>query len=326
MRKALTTLLLAFLAANLPAQVVVDTALVPLYTQGINGTNNNRVPCWFWVELSGLTPNATYRYYTTMDTIGAAANSNGAGVPLLINAVSGTIRRTTNPSLSNSANHDSLTADSAGTYKGWFGVDASGNGRYTPGNTIYPKLIMNNGTPNSTATQTRLLLSGYHITVINFGTNNAATEGTALYDSLNALPKNFICTYDNVNAAGRPVTISIVENDGLDLYLVTSTASFYQNNVDTLNGRWGAIIPNTLAAGIQALEERAFIGGTPVDTVIDSDGFWCYGVNTANMAGGNAGIYLNSTFTLSASAIIPDTAYTGIAANFSAVSNSPYAT
>ena len=65
------TLLSLFTLSGLltQAQITVSTAKVPLYMQGESGTNNNRVPLYFWAELSGLTPNATYRYYTNMDTL-----------------------------------------------------------------------------------------------------------------------------------------------------------------------------------------------------------------------------------------------------------------
>jgi hypothetical protein len=305
---------------------IINSAIVPQYCQGNTPTNNSRVPIWYWAEISGLTPGATYRYYTTMDSLNASPTSNGAGVPVLINAISGTIRRTTNPGLTNSSGHDSLVADNTGGYAGWFGVDASGNGRYVPGATLYPLLVMNNGTPNSTTIAYRILLTAYPVTVINFGTTASATEGTALYDSLNSASKNFNCLYDNVTATGRPISIAITEDDGCDLYALTSTAAFYRNNVDTLPMHWGTIIPNTLANGIRAIEERAFTGGMPIDTVTDSDGWWCSGVNTANMTGGNAGTYLNSTFVLSSSASIPDTVWVNLSANFNAMTNDTGAT
>ncbi len=325
MKKNAILFALLLCASTVYSQIVVVYAVVPQYCQGMTPTNNNRVAIWYWAELAGLTPGATYRYYTTMDSLNASPTSNGAGVPMLINSISGTIRRTTNPGLTNSSGHDSLIADNTGGYAGWFGVDASGNGRYVPGATLYPLLVMNNGVTGSTTVATRLLFSAYPVTVINFGATTAPTEGTALYDSLNAAPKNFICLYDNVAATGRPISIAITEDDGCDLFAVTSTASFYRTMVDTMSMRWGTIIPNNLPNGIRALEERAFAGGTVVDVVTDADGWWCSGTNTANMTGGNAGSYLNSTFVLTSSAVIPDTVWTGLSANFNATTNDPNA-
>jgi len=321
-------LILGILMLSLTAQAqtaqgggpsVLD-GLVPQYSQGASTTNNSRVPCWYWLTLNGLSQNATYRYYSALDSMNAAPSSNGAGNSYFLNSVSGVVRRTTNPTLTNNGGYDSLTTDSSGVYSGWFAVEPTGNGRFTPGTILYPKLMLNNGAGGSSV-QYRILASNFPVTIINFGTTNTATQGTALYDSLNAASKNFICTYNNINATGRPISISIVEYEGIDHEAISSIAAFYRNNVDSMSGHWGAIIPNTLANGIRALEERSYNTGAPVDTVMDSDGYWCSGVNTANMAGGNAGIYLNSTFSLTATANIPDTVWTGLPANMDVNTN-----
>ncbi|MDQ3111651.1 MAG: T9SS type A sorting domain-containing protein [Bacteroidota bacterium] len=304
----------------------VLSAIVPQYMQGVNGTNNSRVPIWFWGQIAGLTPAGVYHYYTTMDTLNASSTSNGAGNPYFLNPTTGVIRRTTNPSMTANTGYDSLVADSLGVIEAWFAVEPTGNGRFTPGAIVYPKIMLNNGAGGTTVLY-RLLFSSTPVTVINFGTTTmSATQGSALYDSLDAAPKNFICAYDNILAVGRPVNIGIVENDQLDLYPITSIANFYQNSVDTMDSHWGIIVPNNLPNGIQALEERSFASSAVVDVVTDADGWWCYGTNTVNMSNGNAALYLNSTFILSSSAIIPDTAYSGIAETFYASSNSPNST
>jgi hypothetical protein len=301
----------------------VLTSIVPQYIQGASPTNNNRVPFWFWGQISGLTPGATYHYYTQMDTLNASPTSNGAGNCYLINLNSGTVRRTTNVSMTNNAGYDSLVANVLGVAEGWFGVEPTGNGRFTPGTVVYPKLMLNNGAGGTTVA-TRLYFISTPVTVLGFGTNSmSATEGSALYDSLDAAPKNFICMYDNILAAGRPVSIGIVEDDEMDLFAVTSIANFYRNTVDTLAFHWGTIIPNNLANGIRALEERAFATSAVVDVVTDVDGIWCYGTNTVNMSNGTTGMYLNSTFSLTSSASIQDTTWTGIPTTFTATSNSP---
>jgi len=285
MKKLSFLTLAVVLAFPALAQITVTNGVVPSHMQGVNGTNNSRTHMWCWLEISGLTPGATYRYYSTVDTLNASTTSNGAGNPILMNMTSGTVRRSTNVSLSNNAGHDSLTATNAGTFAGWFGVEPTGNARFTPGFTVYPKIILNNGA-GGTSVATRLVASQFPITVVNYGTaSGSPVEGTALYDEVNAVAKNFIGVYDNVSATGRPVAISIVENDGMDLYPVTSIATFYRNMVDTNAGYWGAIIPNALSNGL----------------------------------------YLNSSFVLTPSANIPDTMYVNIQGNFSANSNDPSA-
>ncbi len=324
MKKIILTTFFALTVFTGFAQITVTTAFVPTRMEGKNGTNNDRLPIWFWAELTGLTPNATYRYYTSMDSINAAVSSNGAGNPYLINMVSGTVRRTANASMSNSAGHDSLVADSTGFYAGWFGVEPTGNGRYKPNNILVPQIMLNNGAGGiSIATRVRMI--AYPVKIIKFGSSSADSLGSAIYDSLDAQPKNFIAIYDNVTATGRPINIAMVESDGLNVTAVTQIASFYRNNVDTMAMHWGAIIPNDLANGVRALEERAFTTGLPIDTVTDADGWWCSGVNTVNMATGTIPQFLNSTFVLSSSATIPDTAYTTQTTFFTANSNDPVA-
>ncbi len=304
----------------------MSNALVPQFIEGSSPTNNNRVPFWFWGDIAGLTPNATYHYFTALDTLTPSPSSNGAGNPYLINAVTDTIRRTINPSMTANTGYDSIVADLNGHIKGWFGVEPTGNPRFTPGRILCPKIMLNDGF-GGTVVAWRMDFAAYPVTVLNFGTTSmSTTQGSALWDSLVATPKNFICVYDNITATGRPIGIAIVENDELRLRQLASTATFYRNRVDSLNFHWGTIIPNNLANGVRALEERTFLTGAPVDTVTDADGFWCFGTNTANMVNGNVGLFLNSTFVLTGNAIMPDTAWTGINATFTATSNSPNST
>jgi hypothetical protein len=327
MKKLFVLFLFAFPILAKAGGPGVLAAIVPQVVQGTTvSTNNTRVPFWFWGEINGLTPNATYHYFVAIDTVNSSLTSNGAGLPYLINPITRTIRRILNPSMTANTGFDSLVADNTGTIRGWFGVEPTANGRFTPGFTVYPKIMLNNGA-GGTAVVTRLLFQSFPVTVIGFGTTSmSATQGSALYDSLNAATKNFICVYDNVNATGRPVEIAIVENDSLYLKQLPSTAPFYKNKVDSLDFHWGTIIPNNLPNGVRALEERMFGTGTPVDTVTDADGIWCYGTNTINMSNGGVGMYLNSTFVLNGSAMFPDTTWTGFNTTFTANSNSPNST
>lgn len=303
----------------LPAQVITG-GMTPRVIEGSTSTNNNRVVCWFWLTINGLTPNTTYHYFTALDTLNASTTSNGAGIAMVVNKDSRVIRRISNSSMSSSAGYDSLTSDALGSYSGWFGVEPTGNGRFAPGNLVYPKIMLNNGA-GGTSVASRVLAATMPIKVLNFGTTaSSATQGSALYDSLDAAPKNFIGIYDNIAASGSPLNIAIVESDSV-LNQTSSMAAFYRNLVDTLPMHWGAIIPNDNPNGVRALVEYDFTTGTAVDTVTDDDGVWCSGTNTVNMTNGNTGLYLNSTFVLSTSAMMPDTAWTGIPETFTAMSN-----
>ncbi len=308
------------------AQITVTTAMVPQYIQGNSGTNNNRTPFWFWAELSGLTPGATYRFYSAVDSIGAAPTSNGAGNPYLINQVSKTFRRSTNASLIAVAGHDSLTADNTGGAKGWFGVEPSGNGRFTPGKIVFPKLVLNNGA-GGTAVANRVDLSTYTVTVLNFGTTSGnALQGSALYDSAIVslvAPKSFAALYDNNVYTGRPLSLAVVEDDAMYLRSIAAIANFYQNQVDSIPQRWGTIIPNANPNGVQGLQYFDFSTAMPINPpqYTDNDGNWCSGALTVSPNNGTTGLYLNSNFSLTGTAGGPDTLTTGSLGTFTVGTN-----
>lgn len=329
MKKIYATLLaIAALSAS-QAQITVAGGMVPQYMQGNSTTNNNRVPVYFWLDITGLTPNATYRYYTTVDTAGSSPTSNGAGNPFLINMTSGTFRRSTSASLTNTNGHDSLTADGSGNYSGWFGVEPTGNGRFTPGTQVHPQLQLNNGA-GGTSVATRLKALSYMMTVINFGTTSGdSLQGSALYDSASTFsvqPKDIVFLYDNINATGRPLSSCVVEDEGIAQAVITSTATFYRNDVDTFPQRWGTIIPNANSNGVRCVEYRSFSTGAAINTMTDNNGLWCSGANTIDPSNGTTGLYLDEYFTLLGTAIIPDTAYTGMGTSFGVSSNGPSGT
>jgi hypothetical protein len=280
------------------AQITVTSAVVPLFMQGNSTTNNNRVAIYFWADISGLTPGATYRYYTSMDTLNSSPTSNGAGNPYLINRASGTVRRTTNPSLVNAAGHDSIQANNAGAYSGWFAVEPTGNGRYTPGRQVHPQIQFNNGA-GGTSVATRLKFTSLLVDVINFGTTSGSPlQGSALYDTSVSPSKSFAVLFDNQTGSGRPISIGIVEDDGNDLFAVTSIANFYRTLVDTIGQSWGVIIPNNLPNGIQRVEYRDFLAGQMLLSMVDDNGIWCSLTNTINPANGTTGVMLDEWFSL----------------------------
>jgi len=317
---------LALIATGASAQVTVTNAVVPQYTQGKTSTNNSRTPFWFWAELGGLTPGATYRVFAGLDTLNASATSNGAGNPYLINMLSSTFRRTTNATMANPLGHDSLTADVSGKAWAWFGVEPTANGRFTPGDTVYPKIMLNNGA-GGIVVATRVFLTIYPIYVINYGTvSGNAAQGSALYDSaiVSLVPaKSFAALYDNTAYTGRPLSFAVVEDDGMDLFAVTSVANFYQNLVDTMPQRWGTIIPNANVNGVRGLQYFDFYNGAVISPpqYTDNDGNWCSGAITTNPANGGTAVYLNSNFSLMGTVSAPDTLQEGAQGSFSVTTN-----
>lgn len=326
MKKLYFSFFTAFLTLSGVAQITVVTAKVPQYIQGNSGTNNNRTPFWFWAELAGLTPGATYRFYPSVDTANASPTSNGAGNPYLINGVSKTFRRTINASLISSAGHDSLVADNTGGASGWFGLEPTGNGRFAPGTTVFPKLIFNDGAGGTVVSQ-RVTFNAYPVTVINYGTTSGnALQGTGIYDSamVTIVPaKSFAALYDNTAYTGRPLALAVVESDTLNLKAVNSVVPFYRNLVDSMPQWWGTIIPNNNTNGVRGMFYYDFSGvALSVPQYSDFDGNWCSGAVTVSPSGGaSQPIFLHSEFSLQGAATGPDTLQQGAGGTFTVTTN-----
>jgi hypothetical protein len=326
MKKLYTFAAFMALTAGAFAQITVDTTcIVPQYMEGKSGTNNDRVPFYFWGSISGLTPNATYRYYTSMDTLNSSNGSNGAGNSYFVNMSSGTIRRTTNPSVAIAGGYDSLTANSSGVYAGWFGVESTGNGRYASGNLIHPQLQMNNGNGGTTVV-TRLKFTSYMVTSVAMGVTAAPNFCSAIYDSAStaiAPPKSIVFLYDNISSAGRPLSSGIVESEGLAQNTISQIAAFYRNSVDSFPQRWGSIMPNINANGVRAVEYRDFATAAILvpNSINDNDGVWCSGANTVNPVNGTTGLYLDENFVLQGTMSFPSPVLTTFNVPFTANSN-----
>lgn len=328
MKKIYFTLLSTVILSAAFAQISVVTSTVPQFMQGVSPTNNNRIPMYFWVELSGLTPGATYRYYTALDSIGVLATSNGAGIPYLLNMTSGTVRRTSSPSLSNPLNYDSLTATIGGSYSGWFGIEPTGNGRFTPGKKVYPQINMNNGLGGTTIAN-RIKLTTELINVITFSTTVSPLYGSAIYDSAsvsNVPAKSLVFIYDNSLATGRPLSSAIVEAEGVTQNTITSVASFYRNLVDLYPQRWGTIIPNQNGNGVRAIQYLGFGTGQQVYKSDHNSGYWCSGANTQNPSNGSTALFIDENFSLQTTIMSQPTANVGDPVPFMISTNAPMGT
>lgn len=287
MKKLISILLLllsiSYTAYDLTAQTVTGI-LVPQHIQGLNGTNNNRVPFVYRAKIDGLTPNATYRYINQIVNFADGPTVSGAGNCIFVNSDS-TFIRTTSPSLASAGNYGEFTTDATGSATKWFINEPTGNARFVPGNYIYLRIRLNDGAGGTTAV-TYLTISD-SVKVIDFGTTSSGTVGTAIYGVSFADPKDFVFLYDNVSGTGRPISSTLIESDGLDLSAVTSYALFYRDSVENKNGYWGSIIPNQLPNGIRRIERRLFSDGSIHPFVAtDADGIWPSGANTVNPTGG----------------------------------------
>jgi len=261
--------------------------IFPQFMQGANGTNNNRIPVAFRANLQGLIPNATYRYFNLAVDAGDNGFTNGAGIPIFPNA-SGYTRAAT-PSFSSLGSYGEFTTNSGGAYTGWFMLEPTANDRFTPGNEVNMRIMLNDGA-NGTSTALRLT-SAQTLTVLNF---TGAEQGTALRGTSFATDRNFVAAYDNVAGSGRPISVTVAESDLL--IAQPSYAAFYTASVNNVSGAWGMIIPNNLPNGIRRLDQRRLDNGERIDCGNrDEDGVWPSGGNTVNPSSGATAIHITNT-------------------------------
>lgn len=272
-------------AVNITDAPQLTEVLLPQYMQGVNGSNNSRLPFAFRLKIDNLNPNTTYRYINQIVTAADGPTTSGAGNVLYVNS-DNSFTRTSNASFSTAGAYGELMTDANGSFTGWFMNESSSNARFTPGNEVFMRIRLNdgnNGTSNAT-----ILTTTSPVKVINFGNDVDATQGTAIRAESGAQAKNFMFLYDNVAGNGRPVYGTSIETTGID-FSATSWAAFYIDNVATENGSWGGIIPNMNAAGVKLLQERKLVDGTVAATHTSVDGVW--GVyNTVNPVGGTSNV------------------------------------
>jgi len=263
---------------QLPA---ITAEIVPQFIQGMNGSNNNRLPYAYWVTLSNLLPDATYRYINQVVVSGDDPTANGAGNVIFVNA-SGDFYRSTSPSFSTDGSYGLFTTDDQGSYQGWFITEATGNDRFTPGNEVFMRIRINDGNDGTVAAT--YLTTTNSATVINFGTENDPLQGTAIRAISGDLPKSFALLYDN-NREGQPIAATSIETTGVDFASISQYPSFYKDEVAGNDGHWGTIIPNANANGIQLIEIRDLVDGIVLKTYEATNGVWGT-TNTVDPAGG----------------------------------------
>jgi hypothetical protein len=261
--------------------------IVPQYMQGFSGTNNNRLPSPFRVTINNLNPNSTYRYYNTAVIASDLANNNGAGVPIFTNAIPWV--RTTSVGLSTAGQFGEFDTDGSGSYTGWFILEPSGNAKFTPGNDVFMRIMLNDGAGGNTVVNRVTTTSS--VKVINLVAGAGANNGTGIRSVSNGAVRDFIYLFDNEFGTGRPISGTFFESDGTSGG--TAYPSFYQSAVEGVAKAWGTLIPNTLPNGIRFVSSYSRVSGNQLCTFSDADGVWPTGsINTVNPTGGTTALVL----------------------------------
>ncbi len=258
---------------------ILTEVLVPQYFKGNSGSS--RVPYVFKVTISSLTPNATYRFYNMAVTSADAANVDGAGVPIFTQDPVWV--HSNSVSMSTPTGHGQFSSDGSGSYTGFFAISGTANARFTTGNNIFMRIMLNDGAGGTTVANRVTTTSS--VKVLDLVASAGANNATAIRSVSNGQAKDFIFLYDNDLGTGRPISGTYFESDGV---VNASAATFYSSNVDGVAKAWGTIIPNTLPNGIRYVTSYSNATGNQLCTFTDADGVWPTGnINTVNPAGGN---------------------------------------
>lgn len=260
--------------------VGLTEVIVPKFVQGQNGSNTNRIPFAFRVTLNNLNSNAKYRYFNQVVLPIDGITVNGSGN--VIFAESQGFRRTSDVSVNKTGQYSEFTTDANGSYTGWFITEPTGNERFAPGNQMNMRIMLSDGGGGSDVFF-RLTTSSL-VTVVNFGSD--AASGTGMVGNSCAGARDLVVLYDKTDGSDRPITATVVEDDGAGNSLANSYAPFYVNQVEGKAGSWGAIIPNNLPNGIRRIEQRSLANGSVLHFNTSADGRWG-NVITVSPNGGN---------------------------------------
>ncbi len=264
--------------------VTVAEVIYPQFMQGAGtgaAVNDRKVPYACRLSLGGLNPGATYRFFSRFVT-DPNDQTNGVGNFIVANP-SGPFTRVTNGAMGTVGGYGELTANGSGNYTGWFVVEATQDASFQPGTALYFRLVLNDGAGGGSVAN-RVTYSTNTVTVMNFG--NTATDGSFLWGATNPFwtARNFVMLYNNIGGTGRPVSGTFIEDDGTANTAVNGYAPAYGTNVDAQATRWGTIIPNNLANGIQNISQYSLAAGALVNACTSGNGQ--YGnINQTGVAG-----------------------------------------
>ena len=284
--KRICTVIIGLLVTGIAfSQPSITAVYFPQYMQGVgslNAPDDRKVPYVCRATINGLDAGKTYRCYNRFvtDTSTAAASSNGDGNYIVVKQ-SARFYRMTSPSLSGAnTRYIEFTTDASGSYTGWFASEATSAQTFAPGNKIYFRLMINDGTvlPSATvgAVKTRISATSSPITVINFGPGTSPNTGTGVRSTpaASGMARNFVMLYDNTAGTGRPVAGTFIESDTTDNTVANGYVPFYANYVNAVDKAWGTIIPNNIANGIQKIVQYSLATGVKVGSKSSSNGIW----------------------------------------------------
>ena len=266
------------------------SAAMPLYIQGNNGSNNNRVPLAIQVTLLNLEPNTTYRYTNQLVDGNDGPETAGAGNVIYVNGDG--FYRTTSPSLETEGNYGEFTTSANGSQIVWFMNEPTANARFTPGNHVYLRIRLNDGHNGTEVANT--FTTDEYATVLNFGTENDEYSGSAFYVKSEEAPMSFAMLLSDANPF-RPLYSTSVETTGVDFGSINQYADFYKEFVVGKDGWFGGILPNVNPNGVNRIVIWDLYSYT-LNEYLSVNGEWSPEANTVNPnAGLDAPIFIDLT-------------------------------
>lgn len=271
------------------------TALVvPRFLQGDPSglVNTSRLPFAWQARIAGLEPNATYRYANRVVLDSDSATSDGAGNMILVTGEHDPwIRSTEAPrflAADEGLRHGTFTAGPDGTHTGWFLTEPTGNARFTAGNSVRFRILLNDGRGGESAAFHLTTVESASVLALGAGTG----EATGLVGEASSSPRKIIVVSDDATGAGRPLSATPVEITGAGVD--ENYAGFYRTLVVPFETRWGTLIPNLLPGGVRRIEIRSPLGDRLIGASISPAGY----AGTADPSGGLTPVLTGGGFDL----------------------------
>lgn len=262
------------LRAQKPYNGLVSGEKVPLYcaSTGSSSADSTRLPVLFQARINGLTPGASYKYFARFITLSdtSSTSTTGAGISIFMKK-NGNWRTSASPDINTGGAHDTFSLTlGQGEYTGWFGAMLTNDARFTPGNYIYPLIVLEEIGSGAMGAEKIYLTDS--IEVLGYSATQGSGYGTAVYGNSFTRPKSMVLLYDVANGATpRPVTVAYTEGEGFSF---SNMQTWYGSKVNGVSGAWGTILPNDLNSGILRIESRDPGFDTVIYANTELDGIW----------------------------------------------------
>ena len=269
---------------------MIGEEFMPMYIQGNNGSNNNRVPVATAVYIYNLESNTTYRYTNQFVDSNDGPETAGAGNVIYTNEDG--FYRSTSPSLATEGGYGEFTTNENGEGFVWFVNEPTANARFTPGNHVYLRIRINDGHDGTTVANT--FTTENYATVLNYDNEIDEYSGSAFYAKSNETPMSFAMMFAESNDL-RPIYSTPIETTGIEYGSINQYANFYKELVAGNDGWFGGILPNDNETGVNSIWIYD-LDGQFLHRFDTEEGQWAPDANTVNPTNGlNEPIFIDLT-------------------------------